>query len=217
MKISHALAVLVLFGFSTTLAMADSVDTRWQVEDPSGPSGTFPVVITSNQFVTDPDGGFTLSGIYNGAPIYSLEFVIPKVDIVGPLTCTSNVFLVKTIQPVGNNPGVCFFETTTSLGIAKFFPPDLTGSDDTNGFDCSLSDLDDCIGIQPGHVVDLSIPDSSPAVGGAPFDLAANGAAPLPFPEAGSGLTLLFGCAGLLVAAARFKVARFVGSQTTNA
>ncbi len=204
MKISGVFAALILFGFSASLAMADSIpDTRWDVEDPTG-SGTFPTVITSNQFVTGPDGGFDLHGIYNGAPIYSLEFVIPAQDIIGPLSCSSNVFLVKTIQPNGNKPGMCFFETTTSLDLAEVFPPDPTGADDKNGFNCGWFDLDDCIGIQPGHFVDLSIPDSSPAVGDAPFDLAANGAAPLPFPEAGSGLSLLLGCAGLLLAGVKF-------------
>lgn len=202
MKISRLLALLLLCLISATVAAADTIpDTRFDVEDPSG-SGTI-TTITSNQFVTDSDGGFDLSGTYTGSPIYSLELVIPGKDIIGPLSCTSNVFLVAVFQPVNGGPGVCEFQSLYSLGLNNVIPPDLTGSDDPNGLDCSLRDLDDCIGLQPGHFIDLSIPESSPAAANTPFDLAANGAPPLPFPEPSSGSMLLLGCIGLLLAAAK--------------
>jgi hypothetical protein len=200
-KINRLFIISALVTLSASFAMADSIpDTRFNVNDPSG-SSALGTTITSNQFVTDGDGGFDLSGIYTGAPIYSLEFVIPSQDIIGPLSCASNVFLVLTIQPRGSNPGACYFNTTTSLGIASFFPPDLTGKDDPNGqLDCSLFDLDDCIGIQPGHFVDLSIPEGMPSAPNTPFDLAANGAAPLRFSEPGSGISLVLGLLGLFFA-----------------
>lgn len=205
MKINRLLMLLALVVLSVSVTRADSIpDTRFNVNDPSG-KGSLGTTITTNQFVTGSDGGFDLSGIYTGAPIYSLEFVIPGKDIIGPLSCASNAFLVATIQANGNNPGICYFNTTTSLGLEKLFPPDLTGKDDPNRqLNCSLSDLDDCIGIQPGHFVDLGIPEGMPSAPNAQFDLAANGAAPLPFPEPGSGTLLLFGLVGLLFAGRRF-------------
>lgn len=207
MNINRFLALMLLCLVGATVAAADTIpDTRFNVEDPSG-SGSFPATITSNQFVTDADGGFELSGIYSGAPIYSLELVIPGQDIIGPLSCVSNVFLVAVFQPKNGGPGVCEFQSLYSLGLDKVITPDLTGKDDPNGvLNCSLTDLDDCIGLQPGHFIDLNIPENMPSVGNTPFDLAANGAAPLPFPEAGSGISLLIGCLGLLLAAAKFGV-----------
>ncbi len=200
MKTKLTVILLALVVLSVSVTRADSIpDTRFNVNDPSG-SGSIGT-ITTNQFVTDGDGGFDLSGIYTGAAIYSLELVIPAQDIIGPLSCASNVFLVTTIQAKGNNPGICYFNSTTSLGLEKLFPPDLTGKDDPNGqLNCSRRDLDDCIGLQPGHFVDLSIPEGMPSTPNAPFDLAANGATPLPFPEPGSGTLLLFGLVALLCA-----------------
>ncbi len=203
MKIIRLLLLVALVVLGSRVANADSIpDTRFNVSDPSG-SGTLSTVITSNQFTTDSDGGFDLSGIYTGSPIYSLELVIPAQDIVGPLSCASNVFLVTVIQASGSNPGICHFNSTTSLGLDKLFPPDLTGKDDPQGYNCSWVDLDDCIGLQPGHFVDLGIPEGMPSVPNAQFDLAANGAAPLPFPEPGSGALLLFGLTGLVFAGRR--------------
>lgn len=214
MNANRLLALFVLIALSTTIAMADSIaDTRFHITDPLDGSNSG-IVITSNQFVTDSSGAFDLNEVYPGPPIYSLELVIPGQDIIGPLSCDSNVFLVLTIQPRGGNPGICYFNTTTSLGIAKFFPPDLNGSDDPNGFNCSWSDLDDCIGIQPGHGVDLGIPTSSPAAPNSTFELAANGASLLMAPEPGSGWLLLIGCVGLLVARRKTGIVpRFVSQR----
>jgi hypothetical protein len=204
-KINRLLALLLLCLLGATVTAADTLDTRFNVDDPSG-SGAFPGTITSNQFVTDADGGFELSGIYSGSPIYSLELVIPGQDIIGPLSCASNVFLVTVLQPKNGGPGTCNFQSLYSLGLDKVIKPDLTGSDDPGGvLNCSLRDLDDCIGLQPGHFIDLSIPESMPAAANTPFDLAANGAAPLPFPEPGSGSLLLMGCVGLLLAAGKMR------------
>lgn len=207
MKINRIFALLLLCLFSATIAAADTIpDTRFNVDDPSGSGNTIPT-ITSSQFVTDADGGFELSGTYTGSPIYSLELVIPGQDIIGPLSCASNVFLVTVFQPKNGGPGSCQFQSLYSLGLDKIITPDLTGKDDPNGvLNCSLRDLDDCIGLQAGHFIDLNIPENMPAVGNTPFDLAANGAAPLPFPEASSGISLLIGCLGLLLAAAKFGV-----------
>ena len=214
MKIIRLLAVIVLMVLGARVANADSIlDTRFNVSDPAG-SGTFPIVITSNQFMTDGDGGFDLSGTYSGSPIFSLEFLIPAQDIVGSLSCASNVFLVTVIQASGSNPGICFFNSTTSLGLAKLFPPDLTGMDDSNGFNCSWRDLDDCIGIRTGHFVDLGIPEAMPSAPNSTFDLAANGA-PLPSPEPGSGTLLLTGLAG--VALAGRKLAKRRGASEFTA
>ena len=208
MKISHVLVLVSFLALTATLAAADTIDTRFNVEDPTG-TGTFPAVITSNQFVTDSDGGLDLSGIYNGSPITSLELVIPANDIIGPLSCASNVFLVKVVQPTGGNAGVCYFSSLYSLGLDKIITPDLTGKDDPGGvLNCSLFDLDDCIGIQPGHFVDLGIPENMPSVPGAMIDLAANGAAPLPFAEPGTGISLLMGFAGLFLAGRKFRQPR---------
>jgi len=206
-KISRILAVLSLFALTATLAAADTIDTRFNVEDPSG-TGTFPTMITSNQFVTDSDGGLDLSGTYTGSPIYSLELVIPANDIVGPLSCASNVFLVTVVQPNGGNPGVCYFNSLYSLDLNRIIPPDLNGDPPNGTFNCSLLDLDDCIGIQTGHFVDLGIPENMPSVPNAPLDLAANGAAPLPFAEPGTGVSLLMGFAGLFLAGRKFRAAR---------
>ncbi|HWF39363.1 MAG TPA: hypothetical protein VG322_12635 [Candidatus Acidoferrales bacterium] len=208
MKISRVFVLLSLFALTATLAVADTIDTRFNVEDPSG-TGTFPTVITSNQFVTDSDGGLDLSGTYTGSPIYSLELVIPANEIIGPLSCASNVFLVAVVQPNGGNPGVCHFNSLYSLGLNNIITPDLTGKDDPGGvLNCSLLDLDDCIGIQTGHFVDLGIPENMPSVPNAAIDLAANGAAPLPFAEPGSGISLMMGFAGLFLAARRFRGAK---------
>jgi hypothetical protein len=212
-KISRILAVLSLLALTATLAAADTIDTRFNVEDPSG-TGTFPGTITSNQFVTDSDGGLDLSGIYTGSPVYFLELVIPANDIIGPLSCASNVFLVTVVQPYGGNAGVCFFNSLYSLGLNYLIPPDLNGDPPNGTFNCSLWDLDDCIGIQPGHFVDLGIPENMPSVPGATLDLAANGAAILPFVEPGSGISLLMGFAGLFLAAGKFRLARPVASRT---
>src|SRR5271165_1447129 len=152
MKTARWVITLALFVLNVSVARA----TRFNVDDPSG-SG--PVTnITSNQFVTDPSGTFDLTGTYTGPPIYSLELVVPGPSIVGTLSCASNVFLVTIVQPDGSNPGVCFFNSTTSLGLDKLFPPDLNGSDDPGGvYDCSWRDLDDCIGIRTGSLIDLGI------------------------------------------------------------
>jgi hypothetical protein len=130
MKTTRFSVLLALIVLSVGAAMADTVpDTRFNVDDPSG-SGPNVSTITSNQFVTDSDGTFDLSGTYTGAPIYSLELVIPGADIVGPpghpLSCTSNVFLVTVVQPTGNSPGECFFNSLESLGITGI-TPDPTG------------------------------------------------------------------------------------------
>jgi hypothetical protein len=203
-KINRILALVFLCLASAAIAAADTIpDTRFNVEDTSGPGPNIGS-ITSNQFVTDADGGFELSGTYTGAPVYSLKLIIPAQDIIGPLSCTSNVFLVVVFQPFNGGPGVCDFQSLYSLGLDKIITPDLTGSDDPNGLDCSLRDLDDCIGLQPGHFIDLNIPESSPAAANTPFDLAANGSAPLPFPEPSSGSLLLMGCLGLLLASAKW-------------
>jgi hypothetical protein len=213
-KISRVLALLSLFAFTATLAAADTIDTRFNVEDPSG-TVTFPTVITSNQFVTDSDGGLDLSGIYTGSPVTFLELVIPANDIIGPLSCASNVFLVTVVQPNGGNPGVCYFNSLYSLGLNNIIPPDLTGKDDPGGIlNCSLFDLDDCIGIQTGHFVDLGIPENMPSVPNAPLDLAANGAPPLPFAEPGTGISLLMGFAGLFLAGRKFRTAKLVASHS---
>ena len=212
MKISRVLIVLSLFALAATIAAADTIDTRFNVEDPSG-SGTFPTTITSNQFVTDSDGGLDLSGIYSGSPITFLQLVIPANEIIGPLSCASNVFLVTVVQPTGGNPGVCYFNSLYSLGLNYIISPDLNGDGPNGTFDCSLWDLDDCIGIQPGHFVDLGIPENMPSTPNAALDLAANGAAPLPFAEPGSGISLLMGFAGLFLAGRKFRAAKLAVSQ----
>ncbi len=217
MKTTRFSAVLALVVLSVGAAMADTVpDTRFNVDDPSG-SGPNVSTITSNQFVTDSSGTFDLSGTYTGTPIYSLELVIPGADIVGPLSCTSNVFVVTVVQAHGNTPGECFFNSLESLGIT-WITPDPTGKDDPGGvLNCSLKDLDDCVGLLTGSLIDLGIPAGMGAAPNSTFDLAANGAPPLPFSELGSGPLLLFGLIGMFVAGRRSMKLEFVSKQTARA
>jgi hypothetical protein len=213
MKTTRFPVLLALIVLSVGAAMADTVpDTRFNVDDPSG-SGPNVSTITSNQFVTNSSGTFDLSGTYTGTPIYSLELVIPGADIVGPLSCTSNVFLVTVVQASGNNPGECFFNSLESLGIT-WITPDPTGKDDPGGLlNCSIRDLDDCVGLLTGSLIDLGIPAGMGAAPNSPLDLAANGAPPLPFTELGSGPLLLFGLVGMLAAGRRSMKLELVPSR----